>query len=180
MSKKNDLTRLTRVAVLAENYRAAKETLRKEAEARIRAELANLENGLELAVVEALDHGHNVTEVARAYTPPGNTPNRVRIYNIRKKHDGPTIVTEGDFPFRWEPRVIETFTGERTVYDAVGILMEFGPDDVSGTFRWTYIGGELEPVLDPTVDPYPNTKAYTAVLEQWLLRNPYPGEDANE
>ena len=172
-----DVSKLTRVAVLSEGFRAARETLRQEAEARIKLELAQKERELEEAVIDAIEYGHTVMDVARAYTPPGNTPNRGRIYQIRRKHAGPRVETAGHFPFHWEPRIIETFAGERTVYDAVAELDEFGPDDVTGVFRWTYIAGELEPMLDPHSEPYPNTKAYTAVLDQWLLRNPYPGED---
>ena len=101
-----------------------------------------------------------------------------RLFPSARYRGLPKIETIGNFPFRWEPRIIETFAGERTVYDVIGELHEFGPEDVTGVFRWNFIAGELEPVLDPTMEPYPHTKAYTSVLEQWLLRNPYPGEEA--
>jgi hypothetical protein len=72
---------------------------------------------------------------------------------------------------------VPTVNGTRTVWDVKATLSEFGPDLITGVFRWTWIDDQLEPVADPEADPYPYTKYYQAVLRNWLESNPYPGEE---
>lgn len=169
------------VAALAEDFRTSRDRLMKEAIEQVRIKMAEKEQALEEAVVRALEDDHAVTAVARAYTPPGSTPNRNAIYAIKKRHAekfaGPK---SSGYPFQWVARTVETRNGTRVVFDIHAVLNAFGPDDVTGEYTWTYDPNDetVEPVLSVDYDPYPTTKYYKQMLSQWLSMNPYPGEQA--
>lgn len=169
---------LARLAVKAEEFRTARRRLMDEAVKRAMAQIAQEEQALEKEVLLAIDEGNTVTDVARAYTPPGSTPNRTKIYQIIRKYESKTAreAAYQDSPFRWVARKIDTVEGEKTVFDLVATLVDFGPSEISGVFTWTYIAGELEPVVDFDQEPYPNNKHYQFALQQWLSLNPYPEE----
>jgi hypothetical protein len=112
--------------------------------------------------------------VARVITPAGSTPNRARVYRVLNKHNVQRKSVQAEYPMSWEPRVVESFDGEYIVYDVVATLDRFGPDDVTGAFRFTYSEGRLEEVLTGEV-PYPNTVPYPKMLADWLAAHPYPG-----
>lgn len=119
--------------------------------------------------------GHSITAVAKAVSKPGKTPNRGAIYDVLRNRNVQRKVEE--LPFSWQPRDVETAAGTRTVYDLTAELEMFGPDEITGWFRWRYDTAthELDPVLDED-DPYPSEAGfYTKMLSDWLERNPYPG-----
>lgn len=165
--------RLIAVAEKADKYRLAKKRLVEEAMAKVAVELAVLENEVEEAVRDALEL-HSVTAVATAYTVPGNVPNRNKIYEIKKAGEA-ADATVG-YPFEWSPRTIATANGPKVVYDIKAAMKDFGPEHVSGLYTWSWDNGP-SPELDPNYEPYPTTKYYKRMLEQWLALHPYPGED---
>lgn len=165
--------RLVAVAEKAEKYRQAKRRMEAEALAKVALELAVMEKDLNSTVLDALEL-HSVTDVATAYTVPGNTPNRNKIYEIRRASDQ-ALATVG-YPFEWAARTIATVNGPRVVYDVHATMKDFGPDHVTGIYTWSWDNG-LSPELDLDYEPYPTTKYYKRMLEQWLSLHPYPGED---
>lgn len=172
--------RLIALAQKAEEFRNTKKDLLAEAVRKAQALIDQREQELDQLVLQALEEGHSVMDVARAYTPPGSTPNRNKIYDIRRRYsDGTKVASYGDWPFRWEGREVETVNGPRTVYDVIGTLVDFGPDQVNGVFRWRYIAGQLEEVFEFDKPLYPTGKHYQFMLSQWLQMNPYPGGDAD-
>lgn len=166
---------LLKIAVLAEDLRVSRDKLHREALAQVEAQLAVKQRSLDSAVGEAIEEGHTITAIARAYTPPGSTPNRNKIYEIKGRTGAVYASSNGDYPFEWVSRT----SNGRTHYDVIGTLLDFGPENVSGTFRWKYIAGSLEPVIDAVRDPYPNTRYYKQMLDQWVSLNPYPGGETS-
>jgi hypothetical protein len=172
-----ETNRLERVAAAVRSLQSERKRLNIEAEAWIEQQMEARQKNLERLILDALEE-HKLVEVAEAYTISGKTPNRNAIHRIKNKYAGVAPVLDADieYPFEWWPRIVQTARGSTTVNDVVGTLDGFGPDGVSGTFRWTYTGAALEPVLTED-DPYPNTKYYQAVLQNWLESHPYPGEE---
>lgn len=169
---------LALVASRAEGLRAARDEAEAELAVLVAARIKAKQDALEEAVMEALDLGNPVTEVARAYTPPDTaTPNRVAIYGIRKRRLADEELVANSLPFQWVPREVQTFQGTITVYEVAAHLNEFGPGKITGDFQWYWDVGELAPIVDPEADPYPNSKFYQRALAQWLSVNPYPGEE---
>lgn len=169
---------LALVASRAEKVRSARADAEAELAALIDAKVKAKQDALEEAIMQALDLGNPVTEVARAFTPSETaTPNRVAIYAIRKKRLAEEAVVASNLPFVWVPREVETFSGNITVYEVMAHLDDFGPDKVTGDFEWYWDSDGLEPVIDPQADPYPTSKFYQRALSQWLSVNPYPGEE---
>lgn len=171
-----DQSTLITVATMSADFREARQGLIQEAMAEVATKLAQRERALEEAVMQALAT-HSVTEVARALTPPGKTPNRNKVYDIRNKYKDRDVRVKSEYPFEWVPREVQTVHGTVTKYDVHGVLDEFGPLDVTGAYTWTYYPDTdtLEPELDGTQEPYPTNKYYTRALEMWLMLNPYPG-----
>jgi len=152
----------------------AQDTLRIEADAWIERKLIEHERDLLESIRAALDDGHSIMAVARAYTTSGvETPNRNAVYRLLKKYGDEPVV--GTFPFEWVPRKVRTAAGTKTVYDVHATLNGYGPQEVSGDFTWRYLLGELDPVITEQ-DPYPaDVKYYRQALEKWHQHNPYPG-----
>lgn len=172
-----DISALTTVAQRAHDVANARDRLELEAAAWVDKKVLTFEGALEEAVVSAVEDGHSVTAVARAYTISGKTPNRNKIYDILKKYADDDAPWSGDYPFEWTAREVKRASGSVTVYDVHGDLSDFGPLEVSGYFMWRYdrATGELDEVLDGVEDPYPiGTKYYKQVLDRWLVANPYP------
>ena len=177
MAVKANVALLEPIVVLAADYRTAREVLMQEAIVRVDAQMAAKQDALDKAIMTALDAGHTITDVARAAANPGKTPNRAAIYAAKVRRVQQSSYTADSYPFRWEPRTTETVDGPTKTFRAVGILVNFGPDEVSGLFKWDFIDGELEPVYDDFTDPvYPNTRFYTSLLSTWLTMNPFPGK----
>lgn len=174
----DDQARLVNVRVQADEFRKARGILVKKALAQVDAEMASLEAALEKTVLHALEV-NTLTDVAAAYTPVGTTtPNRNAIYAIKKKHDAAEAVAIKSFPLEWVPRTVTTYKGDVTVFDLHAVLKDYGPLDITGEFTWTWEGDRIEPVINIDQDPYPvTTKFYKRVLDQYLLLNPYPGEE---
>lgn len=172
-----DADTLSAVAVQAQSAKTLRTRLEEDAAAWIQTQMEQHEAALEEAVMNALSNGHSVSDVARAYTVSGKTPNRNRIYEIKARNNSNVSAWSGKYPFTWVERIVETAAGERTVYDLVAKTQNFGPDKISGDFRWRYDSGVIEPVLnpDPDVDPFPVTNFYSQLLDRWLKMNPYPG-----
>ena len=130
-------------------------------------------------VMVALDGGDTVTDVARAYTTSGRTPNRNAIHEIKKRSLGLGDETPEEYPFAWVPRRVTTVRGEKTVYDIHAVdMVEFGPDGITGDYTWRYDPAheEPEPILTEA-DPYPTTRYYKQALRRWVLNNPLPEEE---
>lgn len=170
-----DMERLQLVADHVRQVETARETFRKAAELMVEQQLESYNADLDRAVLAALDAGHSVTDVARAYTISGRTPNRNAIHAIKRAYSDDGSMTLSEYPFEWVERRIATVTGTRTVYDIVGSLIQYGPDEVTGEYRWTYNQnkGELDPVITEA-DPYPADKFYTQAIQRWIMNNPYP------
>lgn len=168
---------LSAVAIQAKSAATLRARLEADASDWIQAQMQQHEAALDEAVMGALSDGHSVTDVARAYTISGKTPNRNRIYEIKARNNNNVSAWSGKYPFRWVELIVETATGERTVYDVVATADNFGPEKVNGIFRWRYDSGALEPVLDadPNVEPFPVSTFYAQLLDRWLKMNPYPG-----
>jgi hypothetical protein len=173
-----DTTLLDQVAINSREFMTATETVREQAEAWYEEHLKPYRDALDQAVFQARSAGHSVTDIARSYTVSGSkTPNRNAIYAILSSRE-----EEADAhpPFEWVPRQVNTATGPRKVFDIHGGLSEFGPARVWGSFVWRYDTStrELDPVLDPSSDPYPYENLfYKGVLDRWLANNPYPGKE---
>jgi len=176
MPTQNNLA-LEKVAETAQLLLQAEAQVKAEAEAWKIKQLEPINDELERAVLNALDEGYSVTDVARAYTVSGKTANRNAIYAIRDAHAGEDRTA--DLPFEWKARELTTVRGTTTVFDVYAELTEFGPEAFSGSYVWRYDAANerLEQVLDPVVDPYPEDQGYYgSVLQRWLENNPYPGE----
>ena len=153
--------------------------LEEEAAAWVSRQLADEERALEDAVMAALDDQHSIADVARAYTISGKTPNRNKIYEIKRKRGDRITDWVGEYPFVWSPRIVKTRDGQRTVYDIIANTNAFGPDEITGVFEWRYDSdiNSVEPKLFIDREPYPTTDYYRTVLTKWLLDHPYPEED---
>lgn len=174
----SDAAPLTRVAEAgASEYRARRE-LTQQANAWVETELAKRRGDLIAAIQSAVEAGFSVTDIARAYTPHGKTPNRAKIYKLLQDAAiTPQSQVEG-FVGKWVHRTVATVDGDKTIYDLVATLSNFGPDGVTGEYTWTYMGeGQIEPSVDFEKPPYPSTKTYASALQDWLVKNPYPGVD---
>lgn len=153
--------------------------LRIEAAAWVESRMKETNAALDQAVMSALDEGHSVTSVAQAYTVSGKGPDRAAIYAIKAKYSNPQALWAGEYPFEWVGREIETAAGTRVVFDVKAVLNEFGPESVTGEFRWVYdsITHSLDAVITDE-EPYPGTvKYYAQILERWLITHPYPGAE---
>lgn len=176
MSK--DREALDNVAVNAQALQQMKETFEFEAAAWVAQRLEPYRTALDQSVMRALLDDHSVTDVARAYTVSGKTANRNAIYAIIAAYSGNDSDTN-EMPFEWQPRIVKTAKGKRTVYDLTGNLQDFGPENITGEFVWRYdtATGALDPVLTDQ-NPYPvETKYYKGALARWVENNPYPGEE---
>lgn len=169
--------KLNQISAAVRGLRDYRKELRIEADDWIRQQVMEREAMIDRLVVEALDDGFKIIEVAEAYTVSGRTPNRNAIHAIRKRSTRPSVENVGIFPFRWEEREVLTVSGNRQVWDVVVDLESFGPQFLSGHFEWRYDNGTLEEVVRADKDPYPNSKYYQSVLDAWLKKNPYPGEE---
>lgn len=143
----------------------------------VEREVSKPTNELEIAVMDALAQGNSVANVARAFTLSDRTPNRSAIYEIKnRRHVRGAVET---YPFEWDERTVTTANGDRTVYDVVAHLHEYGPDKISGDYTWRYdmFDRTLEPVLT-AANPYPtDVEFYTMALTSWLMDYPYPYGD---
>jgi hypothetical protein len=146
-----------------QNYR---EELLLEAKSWIEQKIKDRDDEIADIVMAAVNEGYKLVDIAEAYTISGKTPDRNAIYKIRKARTS-TAPTTG-LPFEW----VQTDTG---LWRAIGTLNHFGPDDVTGIFQWRYVAGELDPIITED-EPYPYTPYYTAILNNWLVGNPNPGE----
>lgn len=172
-----DMALLQTVATLADSARREGPRIRARAMAAAKVELAALDDAVELAVVAALEGEHSVTEVARALTTPGKTPNRNKVYEIKNRRAGQIGSRSAAYPFEWVPREVTTAAGARTVYDVHALVSDFGPDAVTGEYTWRYdIETErLEAVFSLDYEPWPTNKYYQSLIRQWVEVNPYPG-----
>lgn len=177
MSK--DMSTLQAVATLSDKLRREGPRIRAKALAAAKVEIASLEEAVERSVVQALADEHSVTEVARALSTPGKTPNRNKVYEIKKRWAGQIDSRTAGYPFEWVAREITTRDGQSTVYDAHALVSEFGPEDVTGDYTWRYDQEteKLEPVFSLDYEPWPTNKFYQSLLTQWMQINPYPGEE---
>jgi hypothetical protein len=176
MSKNKET--LDDVANSARVLEDAREQLMSEAAQWVAKKLGPFQQALERAVMVAKYDDHTISDIARAYTVSGKTPNRNAVYKIIMSHSGEDG-DMGDMPFEWRARQIKTARGERTVYDITANLKDFGPDKISGEFRWRFDEPTqtVDPVLDEH-DPYPVSETfYRKVLERWVSNNPYPREE---
>lgn len=170
--------RLAAVSSEAERLRIARRRASQEIERIVGARIQAQREELEREVIAALDAGCSISAVARAFTDPEiQSPNRNAIYEIKARYENEGAQITADLPFVWTPREVRTVEGTETAYDVVAELEYFGPDEVSGTFVWRYIAGELEALIEPDGDDYPNAGYYKTALRQWLAANPYPGEE---
>jgi hypothetical protein len=174
--KNKDRSALDAVAVNADSYARKADDLNREVEAWVAERIEPYVMALEQSVLQARSEGHSVSDIARAYTTSGKTPNRNAIYAILSSR-----VTQGgdSIPFEWVPRTVKTARGKRTVFDVRAELDGFGPEAVSGEYTWRYDTAthELDPVLTAQ-NPYPyELSFYKSVLSRWLTNNPYPGEE---
>lgn len=172
-------TKLHAVAARVQSAEEAHARLKAEADAWVKSQMKAEDKAVEDAVMDALDDGHSIAAVARAYTISGLTPNRNKIYEIKKRRAERITDWVGEYPFRWSPRIVKTRDGERTVYDIVSETSEFGPEDITGEFTWRYDRetNTPEPILYVDRDPYPTSVYYNTVLTKWLADHPYPEED---
>jgi hypothetical protein len=169
---------LDSVSARVREAEAAREQLDIEALAWVKKQMLARQVQVEQAVMAALEDGHTVANVARAYTVSGLTPNRNAIYAIRKKYAEQPAVWVGGYPFEWTPRTVETAAGLKTVYDIEAEFSGFGPQEISGNYRWRFdvATGEPEQYLsDPQA--YPIDNYYRRALEHWIGTNPYPGQE---
>lgn len=170
---------LEELALLVEQRKDYRLRLKQESEQRLRRNLNHYDQKIFNAVLAALDEGHSVGQVAAAYTVSGKTPNRNAIYRILTAAKQQPRFT-GETPFQWVPREVVTVSGTRIVYDVLAELENYGPDKVTGQFRWRMdpVLEELEQVLTDR-DPYPTeVPYYKEAIEHWLRNNPYPeGEE---
>lgn len=169
-----NIAKLVAVTTLVDDVRDTRTRLQQEVMAEVRKRLAEKERALENAVMDALSV-FTVTDVARAYTPPGSTPNRNAIYEIKRRNAARNVMRVTTAPFEWVPRTMETVNGEITVYDIQAVFDNFGPANLNGLYTWSW---DDRPVFELTgaQEPYPTTKYYNSMLEQWLTVNPYPGQ----
>lgn len=175
----SDIATLHAVADAVKRAEEMRETLQLAANLRVEAQMETYLEAIERAVMAALYDEHTVTDVARAYTTSGKTPNRNAIHAIKRKHDSDEMDTT-NYPFEWVPRVIETARGTKTIYDIHAVLWSFGPDGWSGeyTFRYNPVKNEVEPILGDH-DPYPlDVTFYRVALSRWIMMNPYPQEES--
>jgi len=177
-----DMSTLQAVATLAEQLRKEGPRIRAKALAAAKVEVAALEEAVERSVVAALQDEHSVTEVARALSTPGKTPNRNKVYEIKKKYEGQIESRTAGYPFEWVAREVATREGVRTVYDIRALVNGFGPDDVTGEYTWRYETDEdgqprVEPVFSLDYEPWPTSKFYRSLIGQWIGINPYPGDE---
>jgi len=177
MSK--DMALLQTVATLEAQRRREGPRIRARALAAAKVELAALDEAVELAVVAALAGEHTVTEVARALTTPGKTPNRNKVYEIKTRREGAIDSRIAGYPFEWVAREVVTASGDRTVYDIHALVRDFGPEEVTGEYTWRYDQEteRLEAVYSLDYEPWPATKYYQSLLTQWVGINPYPGAE---
>ncbi len=175
----NDSGSLQTVVLLSEKLREQAPRIRARAMAQANAEIASLAEALERSVVAAKAENHRVTDIARALTTPGKTPNRNRVYEILKKYENHIDSRTEGFPFEWVARQVETAQGEATVYDIHTIVQDFGPDSVTGEYTWRYdvATGRPEAVFSLDYEPWPLTKHYQSLIQQWVDINPYPGRE---
>lgn len=173
----SDISKLQAVSTAVMRAEEALSNFRLEADARVDEQMKSYVKDIESAVLRALDDEFSVTDVARAYTISGKTPNRNVIHAIKRRYESEED-TLTVYPFEWVARTTTTARGDKTVYDIHAVLEEFGPDDVTGEYTWRYdrATGEPEQVLTEH-DPYPASKYYTQALTRWIMVNAYPGED---
>lgn len=164
------------VSALSQEYADKKRRLELSAAAWVEQHMTGSKEELEAAVVVALEDGWSVTDVARAYTLSGKTPNRNAIHEIKNRNTSIMETWAEEYPFSWVPRTVTTAAGTRTVYDVVLTAAGFGPDRLEGTYTWRFDAatGTTDPVVT-MADPYPATKFYRQALNRWLTTNPYPG-----
>lgn len=171
---------MMRIASLARTYRESQVSLRAQLEKQYRDTLQSQYTELGTEIARAYGAGYSKSAIARAYTAPGFTPNRVKIGEFLDEfeHLIRTSITTDVYPFRWENRTVSTGQGSRVVYDLVAEFHEFGPDSLVGTYRWAVIDGELEPLYNDgdltTGMIYPTKIAYAQPLEEWMSMNPQP------
>ena len=176
--------RLVRLSARARHSRETEATIREELEAKVRDTLSKMKYDLDMAIIDLLNAGVRVTSIARAVTRPGLTPNRAYVYRVRDQYSD-LLRAPGDevYPFRWEPRTIRLGGMERKVYDLVADFNGFGPDKIYGKYRWSFVGGQPEPLYSESDDefstgvPFPEGAAYEQVLAEWLSMNPQPQSD---
>ena len=166
------------VSSLSQENAGKKKRLEISAAAWVEQHMIDSTNELESAVVSALEDGWGVTDVARAYTLSGKTPNRNAIHEIKNRNASIMETWAEEYPFEWVGRDVTTARGKRTVYDVVLNAKNFGPEKLTDTYTWRFdrTEGTTEPVVTES-DPYPSSKFYRQALTRWLTTHPYPGED---
>ena len=176
---------LLRISSLAREGREAEVFLRRDLEEKVQLALEAHHRELGVAVATARGKNYAVSELARAITPPGRSPNRAKVYALLEEF--PTLAQPDSpeaFPFRWEPRTLRTARGHQVFYDLVAEFANFGPNRLMGTYRWSVIAGELEPVYNRDVEdwqetgmPYPVGEVYVSALNDWMAMNPQPASE---
>lgn len=170
MAKNNPADpRLVQIYGLARRLREAKTNLYAELEAQVQARLQQHEDALNQAIVSARYEGLTVSAIARAYTGPGKTPNRNKITEILRDRIDPSAIPSTDSVFSWQERTVSTPEGERSVYDLVVNAIDYGPDDLTGRFRFRVLGTDIEPYSEDDA----GWSDYDG-LRLWMADNPRP------
>ncbi len=166
---------LENVRALAEELRTARTAARKEWPRWIEQQIERPKLQLELAVMNALNRGEKISDIARAFSDREESPNRRAIYEIRAKYTeaAADLIPESEYPFYYQARQTER---GRTVHDIYASTLNFGPEQITGDYGWTTTGGEITPIIDPEGQPWPYHPWYRAVLERWVATHPVPTE----
>lgn len=163
---------MLRISALAARFKTARDRAEVEIRRMVEEEVASEYEAFGNEVINALNTGFSITDVARAFSGPNVTPNRTRIYEIRDEFQAregvrnltsrPSVFEDAPTSddFQWREREVSTPEGTRSVYDVV-----------KGEDVWRVYEDGIEHFGGDPVSPQRQ-----AEIEAWMTTNPRPDE----